>query len=45
MSIAFDTLIVSDLSSLQSAQHAAVNRDPTMAAATLTQGAAEALKE
>ena len=45
MSIAFDTLIVSDLSSLQSAQHAAVNRDPTMAAATLTQGAADALKE
>ncbi len=40
VSIAFDTLIVTDLGTLQSAQHAAINRDPAMAAAALTDAAA-----
>ena len=34
VSLAFHTLIVSDLKTLSSAQFAAINRDPTMAAAT-----------
>ena len=44
VSLAFDTLIVTDLKLLQGAQHAAVNRDPQMAAATFAQGAADALR-
>ena len=44
VSLAFDTLIVTDMKLLQSAQQAAINRDPKMAAATLVQGAADALR-
>ena len=44
VSIAFDKLIVADRKLLQSAQQAAVNRDPKMAAATMTDAYAAAIR-
>ena len=42
-SIAADGLLVTDQATVTGAQHAAILRDPAMAAATLTQAAAEAM--
>ncbi len=44
-SIAFDTLVIHEIWMLKNAQRAAILRDPTMAAATLVDAAAEALRE
>lgn len=41
VSLAFDTLVVTDLKTLSGMQHAAVNRDPDMAAATVADAVGE----
>ena len=44
VSLAFDTLIVSDIRVLSSAQFAAINRDPAMAAAAMTDAVGQLAK-
>ena len=45
LSIAFDTLMIHEIRMLKNAQRAAILRDPAMAAATLIDATAEALKD